>query len=154
MTDNVTERLKRILRFAMDNERLSTELYRGLAKSNAKPRLARLCMRLACEEEEHLAKLSVFLASPMPALPDPAALRRIEGEDCSAPDGDPRSLDAVGLLRFALAKEAAAHQLYTDLAEASREPSVKKLFTSLAEQEGAHRDRFELELERLSGPEK
>ncbi|MFA6316767.1 MAG: ferritin family protein [Elusimicrobiota bacterium] len=149
MANDASERLKKIVRFAMDNERLSAELYKGLAQSNSKPALARMCMKFAREEEEHLFKLESLIEGPHLTPPDADILGRITVADCPVPDEDPRSMDSEGLLRFALAKESAAQRLYSDLAEASRETWVKELFLLLAEQEGVHRMRFEAELERI-----
>ena len=56
-------------------------------------------------------------------------------------------LDYAQALILAMKREAAARELYLELARVSRDEALSQVFTRLAEEEGLHKRRFEAEYE-------
>jgi hypothetical protein len=122
-----------VLRAARSFESASGERYRRLARSAA-PGLASLLEYLAREEDSHLTRLA-----------------RLDARDCDInPDAGPGSpLSALfpgGAGTDALAQlirhEEATAQFYQALASRARLPSLKAVFSTLAEEERAHARRL------------
>lgn len=58
-------------------------------------------------------------------------------------------MDYQTALVLAMKKEKKSFQLYSDLAVAAKDPTARKLFQSLAQQEAKHKLRFELEYDEV-----
>jgi len=59
-------------------------------------------------------------------------------------------MDYRELLVFAIKKEDSAHRLYAAMASIFSEPDLKDIFNNLAEEEAAHKRRFEIEYDSIT----
>jgi rubrerythrin len=129
------------LRAAMDFEFLAGHRYRRLAES-APPRLARLLLSLAKEEEGHLARLrGIPETERNEALAKADDLSEVEA-------GEVREASSPDTLAELIRHEYATADFYQSLANRAVIPSVKSVFAKLAGEEREHAKRLESAMER------
>jgi rubrerythrin len=133
-----------VLDFAIGEEEAAAAFYQELSATMKRPHMRQIFLDFADEEKGHKAKLlkvkegDTVLSSTSPA--------------CDLKIGDylldlsPASeMDYQQALTLAMKKEKAAFKLYTDLAAAVNDESLRQTFLGLAQEEAKHKLRFEIE---------
>ncbi len=140
--------MEQVLEFAMGEEQAAAEFYLKLAAQAKRPGMREVFEGFALEEKRHEAKLeAIKLAgniAPVPQEPIPLKI-----SDYVIETGSTSDLDYRGALQLALRKESAAFKLYSDMAASAPTETLKKTFLVLAQEEAAHRHRFETELNNI-----
>ena len=137
-----------ILDFAIENETEAQKFYAGLAAKMDNPITKRVFLDFAAEEQNHRKLLENAKKGKTINIGGDkiADLKIAEYAVDIVPTPD---MDYQAALILAMKKEKAAFALYSDLAAAAKDPAVKKLFASLAQQEAKHKLRFELEYDEV-----
>jgi rubrerythrin len=133
-----------ILDFAIGQEEEAARFYTDLAQRTEKLGMRGICEGFAKEELGHKAKL---LAIKEGKLLVPAAHKVMDLQIAeylvdvkSSPE-----LDYQGALALAMKREKAAFKMYSDLAAATEDESVRTTLLALAQEEAKHKLRFEIE---------
>ncbi|MBN1787041.1 MAG: ferritin family protein [Sedimentisphaerales bacterium] len=147
MTDTL-DIVDEILDFAIKNEIKAYKFYRDLAAKMDKPEMKKVFEEFADEEQDHKKSLEDIKKAKNLKLDDKkiAKLKLKELTVDSEPSDD---IDYPAALILAMKKEKKAFQLYSALASLVENPTAKKLYTNLAQQEARHKLRFELEYEKI-----
>ena len=133
-----------ILDFAIGKEEEAAQLYTSLARQTKKSWMRQVLEEFASEELGHKAKL---LAIKQGKLLLPAAEKVMDLKiadylmDVEASPG----LDYQDALIFAMKEEKAAFRLYSDLAAATDDDTLRATLLTLAQEEARHKLRFEIE---------
>ena len=137
-----------ILDFAIENETEAYKFYTGLAAKMDNPTMKQVFLDFAAEEQNHRKLLENAKKGKTINIGGDkiADLKIAEYAVDIVPTPD---MDYQAALILAMKKEKKAFQLYSDLAAAAKDPTVKKLFASLAQQEAKHKLRFELEYDEV-----
>lgn len=128
------------IRAAMDFESLSGERYRRLAAS-APPSLATLLTTLAGEEDSHLARLRGL---PETNSSDTRVSERLLLEVKGHKADTSNTSEVIGEL---IRHEEATADFYQSLADRSFLPSLRPIFTRLADEERAHAGKLRTAME-------
>ena len=138
------------LDFAIDNERQSVRFYTDLVSRATSAEMRALFEGLVREERGHEARLKAVLnAGKLPESGKKVLRLNLSDYIPNVPSYD--NLDYAQSLVIAMKKEAAAFNLYTDLAREVDDEELRRTFTFLAEEESRHRLRFEREYAVLTG---
>jgi len=132
-----------ILEFAISREVEANQLYISMAKSIENPEMREVCEDLAKEELEHKAKLELELMKKGEVVSDFNISNYVMDVDNSM------DMDYEQLLLFAIKKEQLSIDIYTDLAAIVKDKESRDTLLSLAEEETEHKQRFEIEYDRL-----
>lgn len=140
--------ISEVLDFAINREVEARDFYIKLAAMVEKPEMARVLSDLAAEELEHKTKLESVKAGEI--VIDEEEVGNLGIADYVA-DVEPHAkMSYVDLLIVGMKKEEKSCKLYTDLASAARKQELKDIFLKLAQEEGGHRLRFEVEYDLMT----
>ena len=140
--------IEEILDYAINNEIEAFEFYTSLAAKAKSPLMKQALLNFASEEEGHKKFLEDVKSGKKVKLGGENILD-LKIADYAVDIQPTENMSYQDILTLAMKKEKAAFALYTDLAEISKDPEAKKLFTSLAQQEAKHKLRFELEYDNV-----
>jgi rubrerythrin len=133
------------LNYAIAREQDANSLYRALAERARQPATGAMLEELAVQEHQHKERLE-GLTEQSVARQKVSLIAVDESAGAKDVEFDP-AMDFVGALRLAVHKEEDSVRLYQVLGQEAEEPSVKKLFSVLIEQEQGHRMRLQDELD-------
>ena len=142
MTDNIGS-VDEILEFAIAREVEANQLYLFLAVHLTNPEMQRVCEDFAKEEMEHKAKLELEL------IKIGKVVTGFNVSNYVMEAGDPMEMSYEDLLVFAIKKEDKAINLYSDLAKTVNDEESRKVLLSLAQEESKHKQRFEVEYNKV-----
>ena len=132
-----------VLDFAINAEIEAHKLYMKLADFVEKPEMAKVLSDLASVELEHKAKLEAVKASQTAI--DEEEVGDLDITDYVKDVVTHARMSYVDLLVLGMKKEEAARKLYTNLSKITQKQKLRDIFLKLAQQEAAHKLRFELE---------
>ena len=133
-----------ILDFAIRKEEEAAQLYTDLAAGMDRPYMKKTFEGFAREELGHKAKLVSVKEGKKLVLSD-EKVQDLKIGDHLVDIKPSAELDYQQALILAMKEEKAAYKLYSDLAEATDDSSLKDLFLALAQEEAKHKLRFEVE---------
>lgn len=137
-----------VLDFAISREVEARDFYIKLADMVEKPEMAKVLSDLAAEETEHKAKLEAVKAGEI--VIDEEEVGNLGIADYVT-DVEPHAkMNYVDLLVIGMKKEEKSCKLYADLASAARTQELKDIFLKLAQEEGGHKLRFEVEYDLMT----
>ncbi|MHC4221402.1 MAG: ferritin family protein, partial [Planctomycetota bacterium] len=136
-----------VLEFAVFREAQAYQLYMYMAEHATGPEMSKVCESFAKEELAHKAKLKIEVSKIGAVVTD------LNVSDYVMAARDPIEMDYAELLVFAMNGEQKSFELYSDLAKRVEDEQSRKLLLSLAQDEVEHKQRFEVEYEKL-GEEK
>lgn len=136
------EEYKNIISEAINNEVEAYTFYQTVSQKVNDANLKKLFGELAGEEKGHREYLQKLLSRDITSLGFSTTKDYKVGDSIPTPPLTP-DLKPVDGLVVAIKKELAAMQMYTQLASASDDAEVKKLFTELATMERGHKTRLE-----------
>jgi rubrerythrin len=129
---------------AIKAEIMSQNLYTMLAASFKKrPEVSAVFLNLVPMEKIHEDKIRAMFEQEFPDSVisiDTELSHKVKPEDI---------VDPEKVLEFAISREEAAHQLYTNMADESSDPAAAKLLKSFAEEEENHKIVLQTEILRL-----
>lgn len=136
------EEYKGIISEAINNEVEAYTFYHTVSEKVTDANLKTLFGELAGEEKGHREYLQKLLSRDITSLGFSSTKDYKVGDSIPTPPLTPDMKPVDGLV-VAIKKELAAMQMYTQLANASDDAEVKKLFTELATMERGHKTRLE-----------
>jgi rubrerythrin len=140
--------IKEALDFAISREIESNNFYLELADFVEQPEMAKVLTDLASEELRHKATLESIKAGKInldeQEVGNIGVIETVKDIEIEA------KMDYVDMLIIGMKKEEASCQLYTDLASIALNQDVRDIFIKLAQQEAAHKLRFELEYDLMT----
>ncbi len=136
------EEYRNIISEAINNEVEAYTFYQTISEKVTDANLKKLFGELAGEEKGHREYLQKLLSRDITSLGFSTTKDYKVGDSLPTPPLTP-DLKPVDGLVVAIKKELAAMQMYTQLANASDDAEVKKLFTELATMERGHKTRLE-----------
>jgi rubrerythrin len=142
------ESVDEILDFAIGREIDAIRLYIDLAKKVEKPEMQKILKGFAMEEQEHRIKLEDAKAIGFVLKEEEVGSLGI-ADDIEGGEFRP-DMSYADILIFAMKKENAAFQLYTDLAKMAQDEEMKDMFLQLAQEEAEHKLRFEMEYDLIT----
>jgi len=134
------------LNFAIKREIEAARFYTHLSQRMQKREMREALLEMAEEEKSHRDRLiavrdqGVFQAG-VSELPDLKVAEYVEMPEITD------DLDYAQALIVAMKREAAARDLYLELARCAPDAALAGIFSRLAEEEGLHKRRFEAEYE-------
>ena len=133
-----------ILDFAIGKEEEAAQLYTSLAGRSKKSWMRQVFEEFAGEERGHKAKLQAIKEGKrlMPAAEKVMDLKI--GDYVMDVEAGP-DLDYQEALVLAMKEEKAAFRLYSDLAAATEDETLRATLLALAQEEARHKLRFEIE---------
>lgn len=132
-----------ILDFAIGRENEAIQLYKDLAGKVEKPEMRKVLLGFIREEQEHRIKLEDVKAGGV-VLSDEEMGNLDIADDIEGGEARP-DMSYADILVFAMKKENASIQLYTDLAKVVQDEELKDMFMWLAQEEAEHKLRFKME---------
>jgi rubrerythrin len=136
------EEYKGIISEAINNEVEAYTFYQTVSEKVTDANLKKLFGELAGEEKGHREYLQKLLSRDITSLGFSSTKDYKVGDSIPTPPLTPDMKPIDGLV-VAIKKELAAMQMYSQLANASDDAEVKKLFTELAAMERGHKTRLE-----------
>ena len=136
------EEYKCIITDAINNEVEAYTVYQTVSEKVTDANLKKLFGELAGEEKGHREYLQKLLSRDITSLGFSSTKDYKVGDSIPTPPLTPDMKPIDGLV-VAIKKELAAMQMYSQLANASDDAEVKKLFTELAAMERGHKTRLE-----------
>jgi rubrerythrin len=136
------EEYRNIISEAINNEVEAYTFYQTVSEKVTDANLKKLFGELAGEEKGHREYLQKLLSRDITSLGFSTTKDYKVGDSIPTPPLTPDMKPVDGLV-VAIKKELAAMQMYTQLANASDDAEVKKLFTELATMERGHKTRLE-----------
>jgi len=136
------EEYRNIISEAINNEVEAYTFYQTISEKVQDANLKKLFGELAGEEKGHREYLQKLLSRDITSLGFSTTKDYKVGDSIPTPPLTPDMKPVDGLV-VAIKKELAAMQMYTQLANASDDAEVKKLFTELATMERGHKTRLE-----------
>ncbi len=134
-----------VISFAIDNETQAHQWYLQLAAKMNNPTMRKVFEDFAKEELGHKTRLESMRQDKIPLI---AAGEKIPDLAIAenSPDVQPTAnMDYQAALLLAMKKEKSAFALYSNLAAAVSEPTIKNALLAMAQEEAKHKLRFELE---------
>lgn len=130
--------------FAVSRESEEAGFYELFAGKAEKPATKAMFEALAAEEHKHQAMLEELKPERLSGTLD----KRIDVSEprSSAARFDP-AMDFVAVLRMGIQREEESIALYQNMSREAAEPTLKKLFSALVEQERGHRAKLQDELD-------
>ncbi|RKX29974.1 MAG: rubrerythrin [Candidatus Zixiibacteriota bacterium] len=132
------------LNFAIQEEQNASDFYNDLAEKVGHQHMKDVFYGFAKEEQGHKAKLQA-LKSGEHTLPTNSKVVDMKVGENLVEVNLSAELDYQEALIIAMKAEKNAYRLYSQLAAASDDSSLKELFLSLAQEEARHKLRFETE---------
>jgi rubrerythrin len=138
-----------ILEMAVAREVDANKFYLTLAGRVKNPRTKRIFEKLAAEELEHKAKLELEIMKTGKVVKDAETptVFRDDNTDYEPPE---IKMNFRDILLMGIQKEEASFRLYSDLANMTTEAHSREIFLALAQEETAHKERFQKIFEFLS----
>jgi len=137
-----------ILKFAINREQESIDLYSGLADTAKNPEMKKVFASFADEERGHKKRLENIQTSGQFKFTE-TQIRDIKIGDYLV-DVEPHAgMTYQEALIIAMKKEKVAFKLYSNLALKVEDPLLRSIFDSLAQEESKHKLRFELEYDEV-----
>ena len=133
-----------ILDFAINAEQEAVNLYTSLIDQSKNPAMKKVFLDFAQEEMKHKSMLLGIKENRQFDIPA-VKIRDLKIADYLVNVKPSATMNYEVALILAMQKEKKAFMLYMNLSEQTEEPSMKKLFLSLAQEESKHKLRFELE---------
>ena len=133
-----------ILEFAIAREVEANQLYMYMAGRMENPEMSQVCEDLAKEELEHKAKLELEVMKRGEVVQD------FDVSNYMIDVGNEMDMDYQELLIFAVKKEQISIDLYNDLAAVVKDKESREVLLTLAKEETEHKQRFEIECDRLN----
>jgi len=133
-----------ILDFAIGKEEEAAQLYTSLARQTKKSWMRQVFEEFASEELGHKAKL-LAIKQGKRLLPAAEKVMDLKIGDYLMDIGASSGLDYQEALVLAMKEEKAAFRLYSDLAAATEDDTVRTTLLALAQEEARHKLRFEIE---------
>ena len=133
-----------ILDFAIGKEEEAAQLYTNLARQTKKSWMHQVFEEFAGEERGHKAKLEAIKQDKL-LLPAAEKVMDLKiGDYLMDVEASP-DLDYQEALVLAMKEEKAAFRLYSDLAAATDDDTLRATLLALAQEEAKHKLRFEVE---------
>ncbi len=132
-----------ILEFAISREVEANQLYMYMAGRMENPEMSQVCKDLAKEELEHKAKLELEVMKRGEVVQD------FDVSNYMIDVGNEMDMDYQELLIFAVKKEQISIDLYNDLAAVVKDEESREVLLTLAKEETEHKQRFEIEYDRI-----
>jgi rubrerythrin len=134
------------LNYAIKREIEAARFYTQLAAQMQKREMKDALLEMAAEEKSHRDRL-IAVRDQGGFEPPAGALLDLRVSDYVEMPEITRDLDWAQALIVAMKREAAARDLYLELARNAPDDALRGVFTRLAEEEGQHKLRFEAEYE-------
>ena len=132
-----------ILDYAIEKETEANSFYKYLAQDVKKDELRQALEGFAVDEFQHKLRLEGVRDGQIELTEEEiGSLHIAEQIEEVKPRQD---MSCKELLAFAIKKEAQAEQFYLKLAQMTKRPNVRKLFTLLAQEEARHKLNLEIE---------
>jgi rubrerythrin len=138
-----------ILEMAVAREVDANRFYLTLAERVKKPRIKRIFEKLADEELEHKAKLELEIMKTGKVVRDIKISAGFSGKWPESVSLDV-NMNFKDIVIMGIKKEEASLKLYTELANMTSDANSRELFLALAQEETAHKERFQKIFEFLS----
>lgn len=137
------ESVDEVLDFAIIREQEAFDLYHGLASETSDPQLETLFTSFAKVEAGHKQKLEGIKEGTtyLPVRQNPVDLKIADYLVNVEPSSEMSFQDALVL---AMKREHSAYSLYTNMSLIVDDALLSELFSQLAKEESAHKNRFEL----------
>ena len=134
----------KILDFAIRQEEKAAQFYTELAEKMPHKHMKEALLGFAKEETGHKTKLLQVKEGKQMLAAEQRVLDLKIGDylEDAEPSGD---VDCQQALILAMKAEKAAFRLYSDLASATDDPTLKAALLGLAQEEAKHKLRFEIE---------
>jgi len=133
-----------ILGFAIRQEEKAAQFYTELAERMQYKHMKEALLSFAEEERGHKAKLLQIKSGKQMQAAEEKILDLKIGDYLE--DAEPsRDIDYQHALILAMKAEKAAFRMYSDLASATDDPTLKMALLGLAQEEAKHKLRFEVE---------
>jgi rubrerythrin len=138
-----------ILEMAVAREVDANRFYLALGARVGNPRIKKIFEKLAAEELGHKSKLELEIMKTGKVVKQKHTTAGFRSE---RPDYVPPVIEMSykDILLMGIQKEDASLQLYTDLAEMTSDDHSKEIFLAMAQEEAAHKQRFQKIFEFLS----
>ena len=136
--------IDKILDFAIRQEEKAANFYTILAGKMSSAPMKEALLAFAEEEKGHKAKLLRVKEGEQMLAAEKRVLDLKIG-DCLEEAEPSADIDYQQALILAMKAEKAAFRLYSDLASATDDPSLKSTLLGLAQEEAKHKLRFEVE---------
>jgi rubrerythrin len=136
------EDYQKIINNAISKEVEAYTFYRSVSEKAKDPNMKKMFNELAGEETKHRELLQGLLTRGPKILKFDEAKDFKVGDSIKTPELTPTMKPVDGLV-VAIKRELEAMQLYTGLAQASKDAEQKKMFTELATMERGHKARLE-----------
>jgi rubrerythrin len=133
-----------VLDFAIAKEKESARFYDDLAARTKKPWMRQVFEDFANEERGHKAKLLAIKEGQL-LLPAAAKVMDLKLADYLTDVKASPDLDYQEALVLAMKEEKASFKLYSDLAAATDDETLRTTLLALAQEEAKHKLRFEIE---------
>jgi rubrerythrin len=140
---DVFENIYEILDFAIAGEEEAIEFYTDLANKMDNPAIRKVFEGFAKEELGHKVRLEEMKRGNIQLKGEEVADLKIA--DYTVDVKPSPDMDYQSAIILAMKKEKVAFKLYSALASKMQEPSLQKIFSSLAQEEAKHKLRFEIE---------
>ncbi len=137
-----------ILDFAIDREQDAHDLYATLADSVRRPGMREAFLAFAKEEAGHKAKLISIREGILPEFETEKIQDLKVGELLEDVQPTP-GMNYQQALQLAIKAEQRAHDLYTGLAAATDDATLRSVFDGLAQEETKHKLFFETEYDEV-----
>ena len=131
-----------VINFAIEKEQEAVDFYNGLAGKVRSDSIAEELRKMAQMEERHKERLQNLDVSSGEML-DPVPVKDLRISDYMVDREPSPEMSWQDILVIAMKREQAAMDLYADMANVVTDPTVKKLFESLAAEEKTHKFYFE-----------
>lgn len=141
-----------VLAFAIGEEQAAADFYTRLSRQARTPGMREVLEGFAREEIGHRTKLEAIRAGAefKPRLGRVTDLKIADYLAEVSPDAN---LDYRAALIVAMKREEAAYKLYRDLAGTAADNELEEIFQALAQEEAAHKLRFEAEYDDMMAAE-
>ena len=137
-----------ILGFAIEREQEAYNLYASLADSVSRPGMREAFLAFAKEEAGHKAKLVGIRKGELPGF-EPERIQDLKVGELLEEIQPTPGMDYQQALQVAIKAEQRAHSLYTGLAGATSDPTLRSVFEGLAQEEIKHKLFFETEYDEV-----
>lgn len=139
------ESLDEVLDFAIDQEQAAADFYAKLSTSVKNASMREVLAGFAQEELRHKSKLIAIKERGAGSLVNTQAVPDLKVADYLV-DVDPTDdIEYEDALVMAMKLEKRAFQLYTDMAAATEDDSLRQSLLALANEEAKHKLHFEIE---------
>jgi rubrerythrin len=133
-----------ILDYAIRREEAAENMYLELADRVSRPGMREAFLHFAAEERGHKERLLKVKAGELPTVTE-EQIQDLKIADYLIEPEPTANMTYAEALLFAMKSEKTAFIMYTKLAEVTEDPSLARVFRSLAQEEAKHKLRFELE---------